>query len=98
MDEIHLCVITRKEVRVSQRFSPACSLRSFPYGQVKLSVIVQIGLESSLLPEIMEKKNSDPILLQLNGAIYQQNFKVISQGVITYLFTRVTYVFQMSVC
>ena len=78
MDEIHLFVITRKEVRVSQRFSPACSLRSFPYGQVKLSVIVQIGLESSLLPEIMEKKNSDPILLQLKGTVHEQKVEVFS--------------------
>ncbi|KAH0722926.1 hypothetical protein KY289_005970 [Solanum tuberosum] len=43
-------------------------------------VIVQNGSESSLVAEVKEKQDSDPILLQLKGAIHQQKIEVFSQG------------------
>ena len=33
-------------------------------------VTVQNGAESSLVVEVMEKKDSDPILLELTGAVH----------------------------
>ncbi|WMV57797.1 hypothetical protein MTR67_051182 [Solanum verrucosum] len=44
------------------------------------SVIVQNGSESSLVAKIEEKQDSNSILLQLKGAVYQQRVEVFSQG------------------
>jgi len=43
-------------------------------------VIVQNGSKSSLVVAVKEKQDSDPILLQLKGAIHQQKIEVFSQG------------------
>ena len=42
-------------------------------------VTVQNGEESSLVVEVKEKQDSDPIFLELNGAVYNQRLKVFSQ-------------------
>ncbi|WMV19304.1 hypothetical protein MTR67_012689 [Solanum verrucosum] len=41
------------------------------------SVIVQNRSESSLVAEVKEKQDSDPILLQLKGAVHQQKVEVV---------------------
>ncbi|KAH0709589.1 hypothetical protein KY284_011016 [Solanum tuberosum] len=43
-------------------------------------VTVHNGLESSLVVEVKEKEDNDPILLQQNGAVHQQRVEVFSQG------------------
>ena len=43
-------------------------------------VTVQNGAESSLLVEVKEKQESDPILLELKGAINNERVEVFSQG------------------
>ena len=43
-------------------------------------LIVQYGLESSLVAEDKQKKNSDPILFKLKGQVHLKQFKSISQG------------------
>ncbi|WMV38132.1 hypothetical protein MTR67_031517, partial [Solanum verrucosum] len=43
-------------------------------------VTVQNGSESSLVIEVKEKQDNDPILLQLKGPVHQQILKVFSQG------------------
>ncbi|WMV32597.1 hypothetical protein MTR67_025982 [Solanum verrucosum] len=43
-------------------------------------VTVQNRSESSLVVEVKEKLDSDPILLQLKGAVHQQKVEVFSQG------------------
>ena len=43
-------------------------------------VTVQNGAESSLVVEVKEKQDSDPILLELKGAVHQQRVEVFSQG------------------
>ncbi|WMV30263.1 hypothetical protein MTR67_023648, partial [Solanum verrucosum] len=44
------------------------------------SVIVQNGSESSLVAEVKETQGSDPLLLQLKGAVHQQRVEIFSQG------------------
>ncbi|WMV18841.1 hypothetical protein MTR67_012226, partial [Solanum verrucosum] len=43
-------------------------------------VTIQNGSESSLVVEVTEKQDSDPILLQLKGPVHQQRVEVFSQG------------------
>ncbi|WMV41433.1 hypothetical protein MTR67_034818 [Solanum verrucosum] len=43
-------------------------------------VAFQNGSESSLVVEFKEKKDNDPLLLQLKGAVHQQIVEVLSQG------------------
>ncbi|WMV49396.1 hypothetical protein MTR67_042781 [Solanum verrucosum] len=43
-------------------------------------VIVQNGSKSSLVAGVKEKKDSDPILLQLKGAVHQQKVEVFFPG------------------
>ena len=43
-------------------------------------VTVQNGAESSLVVEVKEKQDSDPILLELKGAVHNQRVEVFSQG------------------
>ena len=43
-------------------------------------VTVQNGEESSLVVEVKEKKDNDPILLELKGAVHHQRVEVFSQG------------------
>ncbi|KAH0661218.1 hypothetical protein KY284_026149 [Solanum tuberosum] len=43
-------------------------------------VTVQNGSESSLVVEVKEKQDSDPILVELKGAVHQQRVEVFSQG------------------
>ena len=50
-------------------------------------VTIQNGAESSLVMEIKEKQESDPILLELNGAVNNQRVEVFYQvgdGVLCY--------------
>ena len=53
---------------------------------VRLMIISDIGLtvqngeESSLVVEVKEKQESDPILLELKGAVNNQRVEVFSQG------------------
>ncbi|KAH0651783.1 hypothetical protein KY284_031695 [Solanum tuberosum] len=49
-------------------------------GVCLMSITVQNGSESSLVAEVKEKQDSDPILLQLKGAVHQQRVEVFSQG------------------
>ena len=41
-------------------------------------VIVQNGVESSLVVEVKEMHDSDPILLELKGAVHNQRVEVFS--------------------
>ena len=43
-------------------------------------VTVQNGSESSLVVEVKEKQDSDPILLELKNAIHNQRVEVFSSG------------------
>ncbi|WMV24218.1 hypothetical protein MTR67_017603 [Solanum verrucosum] len=43
-------------------------------------MIVQNGSKYSLVAEVKEKQDSDPILLQLKGAVHQQKVEVFTQG------------------
>ena len=43
-------------------------------------VTVQNGAESSLVVEVKEKQDNDPILLELKGAVHNQRVEVFSQG------------------
>ncbi|WMV08226.1 hypothetical protein MTR67_001611, partial [Solanum verrucosum] len=43
-------------------------------------VTVQNGEESSLVVEVKENQDSDPVLLELKGAIHQQRVEVFSRG------------------
>ena len=43
-------------------------------------VIVQNGEESSFVVEVKEKKDNDPILLELKDAVHNQRMEVFSQG------------------
>ena len=43
-------------------------------------VTVQNGAECSLVVEVKEKQDSDPILLELKGAVHNQRVEVFSQG------------------
>ena len=43
-------------------------------------VSVQNGAESSLVVEVKEKQESDPILLELKGAVNNKRVEVFSQG------------------
>ena len=43
-------------------------------------VTVQNGAESSLVVDVKEKQDSDPILLELKGAVHNQRVGVFSQG------------------
>ena len=43
-------------------------------------VMVQNGAKSSLVVEVKEKQHSDPILLELKGAVHNQRVEVFSQG------------------
>ncbi|WMV41716.1 hypothetical protein MTR67_035101, partial [Solanum verrucosum] len=43
-------------------------------------VTVQKGSESSLVVGVKEKQDSDPILLQLKGAVHQQRVEIFSLG------------------
>ena len=42
-------------------------------------VIVQNGAESSFVIEVNEKQDSDPIFLDLTGAVHDQRVEVFSQ-------------------
>ena len=44
------------------------------------AVTVQNGEELSLVEEVKEKKASDPILLELKGAVNNQRVEIFSQG------------------
>ena len=43
-------------------------------------VIVQNGAESSLVVEVKENRDSDPMLLELKGAVHNQRVEVFSRG------------------
>ena len=43
-------------------------------------VTVQNGAESSLVVEVKENQDNDPILLELKGAVHNQRVEVFSQG------------------
>ena len=43
-------------------------------------VIVKNGAELSLVVEVKEKKDSNPIFLELKGEVYDQRVEVFSQG------------------
>ena len=43
-------------------------------------VTAQNGAKSSLVVEVKEKQDSDPILLELKGAVHNQRVEVFSQG------------------
>ena len=43
-------------------------------------VLVQMQVESSLVVEVKEKQNSDPILPELRGTIHNKRVDVFSQG------------------
>ena len=45
-----------------------------------IGVTVHNREESSLVVEVKEKKDTDPILLELKGAVHNQRVEVFSQG------------------
>ena len=59
---------------------------------------VQNWAESSLVVEVKEKQDSDPILLELKGAVHNQRVEVFSQGGMVYFATRVDCVFLIVDC
>ncbi|WMV10159.1 hypothetical protein MTR67_003544 [Solanum verrucosum] len=59
-------------------------------------VTVQNGAESSLIVEVKEKQDSDPIFLELKGAVHNQSVEVFSQGGDGGFATRVDYVMWAS--
>ena len=59
------------------------------------SVIVQNGAESSLVVEVREKQESDPIFLKLKGGVNNQRVEVFSQEGEIYFTTKVDCVFQI---
>ena len=58
-------------------------------------VIVQNGAESSLVVEVREKQESDPIFLKLKGGVNNQRVEVFSQEGEIYFTTKVDCVFQI---
>ena len=56
-------------------------------------IIVQNGVESSLLMEVKEKQDSDLILPQLKGAVHEKRNKVFTSGDMMCFAIRVDYVF-----
>ncbi|WMV37295.1 hypothetical protein MTR67_030680 [Solanum verrucosum] len=56
-------------------------------------VTVQNGIEYSLVAEVKEKQDNDPLLLPLKGAVHQQKVQVFSQGGDGVLRYQVIYVF-----
>ena len=48
--------------------------------------------------EVKEKQDSDPILLELKGAVHNQRVEVFSQGGMVYFATRVDCVFLIVDC
>ena len=58
-------------------------------------VTVQNGAESSLIVEFKKKQDSDPILLELKGAVHNQRVEVFSKGGDGVLRYQVDYVFLM---
>ncbi|WMV42349.1 hypothetical protein MTR67_035734 [Solanum verrucosum] len=62
------------------RTKEACSLGVRLMSIYDNGVTVQNGLESSLVAEVKEKQDNDPILLQLKGLVHQQRVEVFSQG------------------
>ncbi|XP_069154521.1 uncharacterized protein [Solanum lycopersicum] len=76
-----------KKKGASEGCSQACSLRSSPYEHIRQLVTVQNAAESSLVVEVKEKQESDPILLELKSAVNNQRVEVFSQrghGVLCY--------------
>ena len=58
-------------------------------------VIVQNGAETSLVVEFKEKKESDPILLELKGKSIIRAWRFSPKGEIVYFAIRVDCVFPM---
>lgn len=56
--------------------------------------IVKNGSKSSIVAEVKEKKDSDPLLLELKGAVNQKRVGVFSQGEDVCFAIRVGYVFM----
>ena len=53
--------------------------------------------KSSLVVEVKEKEDSDPILLELKGAVHNQRVEFFSHGEMVYFAIRVECVFLMCV-
>ena len=58
-------------------------------------VTVHNGAESSLIVEVKEKQESDPILLELRNEVHNQRVEVFSQREMVYIATKVDCVFLM---
>ena len=58
-------------------------------------VTVQNGEESSLVVEVKEKQESDPILLELKGVVNNQKWRFSPKGEMVYFATKVDCVFLM---
>ena len=58
-------------------------------------VTIQKWVKSSLVVEVKEIQDSDPMLLELKGTVHNQRVEVFSQGEIKYFATMVDYVFLM---
>ena len=81
----------REIVKDVQRHAPLkVLLRSISYSGVPVQ-----NNESSLVVEVKEKKDSDPILLELKGAVHNHRMEVFSRGGDGVLCYRVDYVFLM---
>ena len=57
------------------------------------SVIIQNGEESSLVVEVKEKQDSDPILLELRGAVHNKRGGFFPRGEMVYFATKVDCMF-----
>ena len=58
-------------------------------------VTVQNGAESSLIVEFKKKQDSDPIVLELKGAVHNQRWRFSQKGEMVYFATRVDCVLLM---
>ena len=59
------------------------------------SVTVQNKAESSLVVEVKEKQDNDPIFLEFKNAVHNHRVEVFSKGEMVYLANKVDCVFLM---
>ena len=69
-----------KNKGASEGCSQACSLGSLTYEHIRQRCNSSEWAKSSLVVEVKEKKASDPILLELKGAVNNQRVEIFSQG------------------
>ena len=69
-----------KNKGASEGCSQACSLGSSSYEHIRQRCNSSEWAKSSLVVEVKEKQEIDPILLELKGAVNNERVEVMSQG------------------